>query len=308
MKRKRAIVLIIFFAMSSTTYAGKNTNRQLSFSSPEVTSATNIHFNEKYCTECHSKIPAKKEELFLRFSDFIQTCRCHGYTPENYTHPMGLKLSPENKRKIPHNFPLSDGKITCNTCHSTAMQCNTEQNRNRRNKKFLRSSPLQPRSAICSQCHNRSQYQKLSPHNQLDSSGNIIKAKCLYCHKIKPNEKQATLNKQRSGAAGTVEFVAEFNTLCFRCHYNQTKQHIINANHLKPPSAKIRSNIRNSEIRLGVIFPLDNKGAVACPTCHNPHERGVIPFDSPGAKGAGEESRLRVTKQGHKICAACHNY
>ncbi|MCB2182693.1 MAG: hypothetical protein KQH63_11740 [Desulfobulbaceae bacterium] len=308
MKKRKKAAFIIFLAVSSAAYASKGPPGEMSFVNHGVTPDTNIHFNEEFCTECHLEIPGKGQKLLLRFADFTQTCRCHGYTPENYTHPLGTKLSPEDKRKIPKGFPLAEDTITCNTCHDLTLQCDAQGKANHRNGNFLRVNSLQPRSALCYQCHDISSYQRLSPHQQLDSSGKIIKAKCLYCHRMKPDEKKATLKKQRSGAAGTVEFVEEFNTLCFRCHYRQTRQHIINANHLKPPPAKILANIANSEKRLGVIFPLDGKGAVACPTCHNPHQRGIIPPELPGAKGAGERKRLRVTKQGHKICVACHNY
>ena len=78
----------------------------------------------------------------------------------------------------------------------------------------------------------------MDPHIQLDKIGNIIKEKCLYCHKKLPDVSQATLcNSKKIG-----ELVAPIGKLdvrcyrcyrCYRCHYKQTQLHPINTNHLK---------------------------------------------------------------------------
>ncbi len=300
--------MIILLAFCSLVYAEDNKDQFIPFLNKDVTVSTDIHFSEKYCTECHLQIPKTDGNIFLRFKDYNVTCRCHGYSPESYTHPVGITPSADSKSKIPQKFPLEDGKITCNTCHFISMQCNGDQDLNKQNSRFLRVFSFKSRTALCFQCHESSQYERLNPHEQLDTDGNIIEKKCLYCHRFKPDEKHATLQLQRSGAPGTVEFVAEMSTLCFRCHFRKTKRHIINMNHLRKPSVKIRSKMKKSERKLKVILPLDDAGGITCPTCHNPHQRGVIPLQSPGARGASEKSRLRVPYAQNRICKACHNY
>ncbi len=298
---------IILLSMCTFAFAEDKSPQEAPFVNLQVTYDTDVHFNEMYCTECHMQIPVKGGETFLRFNEDAQTCRCHGYTTETYTHPVGMPPSAAIKENMPPDLPLAEGKITCNTCHAIAMQCNAGQQTRRSNKQFLRFYSPKSRTALCYQCHKKTDYERLSPHRQLDENGKIIEVKCLYCHKFKPDEKTATLEKQRSDTPGTVEFVAELSTLCFRCHFRQTKQHIITVNHLlvKPPP-KIRANMRLSEKMRWIILPLDDAGSLTCATCHNPHERGVIPAASPGAKGASEKSRLRVTLKNNKICKACH--
>jgi hypothetical protein len=294
---KRAAATIILLLMSIIANAAETSRREIPF----------IHFNENYCTECHVQIPANGKETFLRFDDYDRTCRCHGYTAETYTHPVAIAPAAEMKMKMGTVLPLDDGKITCNTCHAISRQCTAAAPSPPNNKGFLRIYYPASRTALCYTCHEESDYKRLNPHEQLDAAGNIIEAKCLYCHKMKPDEKHATLKKQRQGYPGTVEFVAKLSTLCFRCHFRQTKQHIVTTYHLRKPPPDIRARMQYSEELLWVILPLDDSGSITCATCHNPHQRGVIPAMSPGARGASEYRRLRVTLDKNRICKACHD-
>jgi hypothetical protein len=65
-------------------------------------------------------------------------------------------------------------------------------------------------------------------------------------------------------------------------------------------------NMKESEKLLGIILPLNYEGKITCATCHNPHERGVIPTEKSSARGASEKFRLRVPGQSGEICSACH--
>ena len=300
-------IFLVFIVMSSIVYADESSQPKVPFVNPDVTYATNIHNNGYYCTECHRHKPTGDGDKFLLYNDYSLTCRCHGYTTKKYTHPIGCKLSAEKKEMVPADFPLEEGMITCNTCHAIVMQCRDSQNPGVQIENFLRVDSSQTRTAICYACHDKTKYARLNPHEQFDQLGRIIESKCLYCHKFKPDEKTATLKKQRAGETGTVEFVAELFTLCFRCHFKQTDNHLVNANHVtRQPPAKILANIQNSERRLDIILPLDDKGGLTCATCHNPHQRGIIPSSSPASKGASEVKRLRVPKEGNRICRACH--
>ena len=70
------------------------------------------------------EIPPQKGPKFLRYGgDFKILCRCHYNTEKNYPHPVDLEPSESLKRRIPHELPLQDGKVTCATCHQIFNQC-----------------------------------------------------------------------------------------------------------------------------------------------------------------------------------------
>jgi len=302
--RCRVGCLIFFLLVSNVSFAKERSGNQLTFVNPGVNASTNVHFNKYYCNECHLNSEGQGA-MDMRFDDYIETCRCHNYTPETYTHPVGVKLSPEKQTKIPSDFPLKDDTITCVTCHRMSLQCQADSSMEKFNSSFLRVNPLLSRTAICYKCHHEAEYKMMDPHNQIDTQGNVVKEKCLYCHKKVPDVNRATLEESK-GEADLVAPIGKLDVLCYRCHYKQIQMHPINANHLKKPPPRILENMRRSERKLGIILPLDARGKVTCVTCHNPHERGVIPVGKTGAGGAGEVGRLRVPRVGDKICLACH--
>jgi hypothetical protein len=265
-----------------------------------VTETTDIHYTGKYCTECHEKTPVEGGDKFLKFGgDFTQLCRCHGYTAGTYIHPVDIEPSEEKKPKIPDDLPLQDGKITCSTCHDIYMQCQYNPRLKQLNKNFLRGAPYVSRTTMCFRCHDEKKYKMLDPHTQLTAKGDIIVEKCLYCHVEKPDVERASSIKD-------IKLIGGFEVLCSRCHFEQSQLHPINANHLRKPTVKTLEMMKEAERRFGIILPLNYEGKVTCITCHNPHERGVIPAYKAAAKGASEEYRLRLPGKTEQICLACH--
>ncbi len=270
-----------------------------------VTVDTNVHFTGKYCEECHSATPVEGGEKHLKFgTDYKQTCNCHEFAKGTYIHPVFIKPSKEKAALIPDNFPLTEGEISCNTCHDIYLQCQDKVVTKLFNKNFLRGGPFQHRTDICFNCHNQDEYNMLDPHNQIDEYGNIIEDKCLYCHTEKPDEKTDSFKKGSYGKQ--VKLIGKLMPLCVRCHPTKERMHPINANHLQRPSTMTLANIRESEKKYDVILPLSNKGELTCATCHNPHEKGVLPKRKASAKGAGEKYRLRLSGMTGEICRACH--
>jgi hypothetical protein len=57
-----------------------------------------------------------------------------------------------------------------------------------------------------------------------------------------------------------------------------------------------------------LLLPLGEEREISCSTCHNPHERGVIPASNPLSRGAeptpAEFHRLRL--EAENLCLACH--
>jgi hypothetical protein len=300
-------LLIATAALSNILFAQEEGEPELMFVDKKVTRETNVHYTGKYCSECHEQKPKKGGNKYLRFnSDYTQLCRCHGYTAESYIHPVNIVPSDEKKPKIPKSLPLQDEKVTCTTCHDIYKQCSYNPRAKRENKFFLRGAPFARRTDLCFRCHDEKKYRMLDPHNQIDAQGNIIEDKCLYCHEEKPDEKRATFKASEGIHGSVVKLIGSLEVLCYRCHYKQSTLHPINANHLRKPSDKTLTNMKESEETFGIILPLNYEGKITCATCHNPHERGVIPDEKASARGASEKFRLRLPGETGEICAACH--
>lgn len=288
------ITITVLISVSVMLSAQEKTEDKSMLPQETVTDTTNIHYTGKYCSECHEKKPQKGGNKFLKFGgDFTQLCRCHGYTPDTYIHPVDIVPSEEKKAKIPSTLPLTEGKVTCVTCHDIYLQCQESKILKQINKRFLRGAPFRKRTDICFECHDEKKYKMLDPHNQLNANGEIIVEKCLYCHLEKPDPEHATFKD--------VKLVGDLIIICQRCH--PPRNHPANADHLRKPSEDTLAIIKQGGGKFNISLPLDSNGKITCVTCHNPHEKGVIPADLPGAKGAGEKFRHRLPGQ---ICQLCH--
>ncbi len=189
-------------------------------------------------------------------------------------------------------------------------------------RKFQKKASLQKKD-ICSKCHQKNKYKIFDPHNQLNETGDIIREKCLYCHPEKPDEKRATFTIHRP----EIKFIRSLDVLCLGCHSKvYDHAHPVNANHICKPSNEMLAMMKASEKEFDIILPLNFKGEIMCATCHNPHERGVIPYEKSAAKGASEKYRVRLAGQTErseaegasgnstfrisgpifKICITCH--
>lgn len=294
MKKLTFILFIVLVTPVFIIFARQDAN-----AAGELPETVDVHYSDKYCIECHEQKPEEGGNTYLKYNgDFTQLCRCHGYTPGTYIHPIDIVPSEEKRSLIPDDFPLLNDKVSCVTCHDMYLQCKKNPKFKVLNKRFLRGAPYVSRTTLCFRCHDEKKYTMLDPHNQLTETGDIIIDKCLYCHLEKPDETSATFKE--------VKLIGQLEVLCFRCHYKQSKLHPINANHLVKPSRQIIENMKDSEEKFGIILPLNYDGNITCPTCHNPHERGVIPRGKASSKGASENYRLRLAGEKLQICVACH--
>jgi hypothetical protein len=268
----------------------------------------NPHFTGKYCDFCHAKKPEIDGEKYLKYGgDLIQLCSCHKYTAGTYIHPVFIKPSAEKIEKIPGDYPLVEGKLSCITCHDMYKQCqenpdlqyllnSKKQRKHKIDIMFLRGDNLQKRTDICFKCHNESKYKMLDPHNQMDAKGKIIIDKCLYCHKQTPDVDTESFKD--------VGLIGDLKVLCRRCH-GDFSRHPAGVDHFVVPSPKLYARMKIIEGEFGIVLPLDHEGKLTCATCHNPHERGVIPEAKSGSMGAGEQYRHRLPQ---KLCQSCHGY
>jgi hypothetical protein len=225
-------------------------------------------------------------------------CRCHYSASNNYVHPVDRRPSRNMIDRIPAQFPLWEGQITCITCHDIFIQCEDRplDRAFLKDQKFLRGAPFETEADICFQCHNIESYRMYNPHLQLDAHKEIIKDKCLYCHSELPDEKQTNAKDAR--------LIGNLQALCIRCHMKAPRQDF-HAKHLRKPTAEVLDRIKQLEQQDNIILPLSEDGMITCATCHNPHEKGVIPDVRAGAKGAGEKWRQRLADT-NTMCIKCH--
>jgi hypothetical protein len=259
----------------------------------------NIHFTGKECKECHEKTPVKGGNTFLKYGgDFEQLCRCHHSTPGSLVHPWGIVPSKGKIDKIPAEFPLKNGKLSCGTCHDIALQCQESPKKLRkklRKKKkfFLRGEPYKQRTDFCFKCHNQKSYEMQDVHDQVNDNGEMLVKKCQYCHTEKPDVKKTRYKN--------IKLIENPEAICQGCHVINGN-HSGNYNHMIKPSEKALERMKNMETMFGIILPL-YKGKISCMTCHNPHEKGVIPAELPSAKGADSKFRHRLP---NILCQECH--
>jgi hypothetical protein len=266
--------------------------REFKFENAQVTPVTNIHYTGKYCSECHETTPLPGADRRLRFGgDYKILCRCHTQTPEVYIHPFDMAPTPAKKERMPRDFPLEDGKVTCLTCHDIYRQC--QKRLFERNS--LRGAPYARRVDFCYHCHVMEKYAPTDPHRQLNDNHEILIGTCLMCHREKPDEKHATFKE--------VTLIGDIETLCRRCHHI-AGNHSGNEDHMGlVPSPDGLKKIKAVEAKYHTRLPLDENGKMTCITCHNPHAKGVIPENRPGARGAGSRYRHRLPEN---LCQECH--
>jgi hypothetical protein len=264
----------------------------LTFENEDVTLSTDIHYTGNYCNECHVEPALETGSAGLKFGgDYGQLCRCHADSSAVYIHPFDITPTQEKKKRIPSDFPLEDEKVTCLTCHDIYLQCQ----KRLFNRDSLRGAPYPKRTDFCYKCHAMENYEQTDPHLQLNETGEIVLETCMICHEEKPDEKHATFKD--------VLFVGDIEVMCRRCHHI-AGNHSGNADHMGiRPSTDGMQRIRTMEEKYDVRLPLDENGKMTCITCHNPHAKGVIPEDSPGAKGADSRYRHRLPED---LCKECH--
>lgn len=218
-------------------------------------------------------------------------CGCHENAKAWWTHhTVGEPPSPELASRIPAELPLPDGRLACVTCHDPALVCDKEG----APRSGLRGGPWLDRSDPCYQCHDAEAYQRFDSHAQVDTKGRFLEQTCLYCH-------DRVAERGRAGSAGVV-LIDKVDRLCVRCH--QVGPHPANVDHDRVPSRAMLKRMEGLEETYNVALTLDSSGRMTCVTCHNPHERGVIPVAEAGARGASDAGQLRLPRI---LCASCHD-
>ncbi len=200
-----------------------------------------------------------------RGSDSKFCLQCHKACPT--LHPVSeIEVKETECIRVPAEFPLKNGRMTCLTCHDTESK----------NRDFLRSTrPLVRRFDFCFQCHNEECYKKFNPHRTIESRTDWSRKKkaCIYCH----------------GVGATLE---AYNA-CYGCHTKTP--HVGAYEHLKADREKIEKLVRDKEEVFDIKSIKDLKprvdervlkkrkpkvilvkGRIECITCHNPHPQIAV--------------------------------
>jgi len=246
----------------------------------------NPHRSGIFCFLCHEKEPhGAEKEIYLKCKgDTVALCKnCHdNQRAKADNHPVNIIPSQSGGVKIPKDFPLFQGKVTCLTCHKLFCQGKKE------SPFFLRGGPYQKRIDTCLICHIKKQFLKVNPHDQLTDTGEIREDRCLFCHEI--NKENAT------GLA--FKFKAPFKFYCLGCHPINIEEHPFGARHTGRKLHTVWGNLKPEErIELSQqekfkMFPLTINGEIMCTTCHNPHDVRKGP-------------KLRISDV-NKSCQQCH--
>jgi hypothetical protein len=295
MRKKRILFLIILLSFWGCLSLPEQKEQKTAMPKREPAvpnENTNIHFTGRYCSECHERTPVKGGDIYLKYNgDYRLLCRCHHGMSPGYCHPLEINSEPNEKLTMPADFPLQDGKFTCDTCHDVYRQCQKRVF----DRYTLRGAPYPRKTDFCYRCHDRKKYQALNAHHQIQADGTLDVKMCLYCHKKKPDEKTATYKE--------VTFIGDMRALCRRCHPIEGN-HPGDFDHMAaPPSAKALKHMAVMETTCDIILPLAQDGKMTCITCHNPHEKSVIAADKPSAKGADSKYRERLPGI---LCIECH--
>lgn len=273
----------------------------------------NPHWNKNGCIACHKSTAANASAKNLRHESVAQGCyNCHSPAFDHrYIHPVnikpGRKMLDDMEPAMRSALAKSNNQVTCTSCHDMTLQCRTDSKKwQTLHPKFFRNGPYESRSQLCFTCHDKDEYQRLNPHDQIDDKGNVRPEKCYVCHA----DSLARLKHVRE--IDQMEFYAEdtLASMCWGCHpwtphpggqftFFKSKA---GPNHLVKPSEKIKQRMEESAEEYLLYFPLEpGSGKIFCATCHNVHEKGVIK-EPVKARGADSKRRLRDPK----ICEYCH--
>jgi len=294
--------------------------------------APNPHWKPDACTTCH--IASGDALSPIHAAEVNALClSCHdGRRATAEAHPIARPVD-KTFYPIPPNFPLTDARLACLTCHDAKKACTPAAKRPYSNSAFLRSPPPPPKPAtpatqprtpgqnFCNNCHVPERYAKFNPHIMLTppptpgAARGLQENACLFCHeKVNP--------RVGSDRTGSPNIRLDQLTLCRSCH--PTHKEIYKNGHIGvaiPPDMLAYMKAREMIGLLGAPTPAllkelkdagaeptrlvpDRNGTITCTTCHNPHQYGLFPPDSPLAYQA---IRVVNSPAGPRTVSPVHN-
>ena len=283
--------------------------------------AKNPHGDPVLCSSCHTSAVVGRGDL--RFDGNVsQLCQsCHdGRLATREVHPVDLAPSATIAKEIPSDFPLEDGMLTCRSCHDISRGCKAGQPATVSNRNLLRGARVSHRLEFCFRCHEQENYQSFNAHDQLEA-GKAKTDTCVWCH-VRVPDVDSRLKEDVSYTLRSKSF-----GVCNNCHV-VAKDHPTGDSHMyATPSAKMMWHMSAYEIqpqmhlpfkqlleyvraanRAPRSIPLDENGRITCYSCHNPHEKGLLPNWNPRSVGAEPKQAANHRLRAHEgiVCRACH--
>jgi len=283
--------------------------------------AKNPHGDPALCSCCHTSAVGGRNTL--RFDGNVsQLCQsCHnGRLATREAHPVDLAPSASTMQKIPSDFPLENGMLTCLSCHDLTRGCKAGQPAAAPNRNSLRGAGVSHPLEFCFRCHVKENYRSFNAHDQLEA-GKAKTDSCLWCHVSIPDV-DSRLKEGASYALRSKSF-----GVCSNCH-RVARDHPTGSSHMfATPSAKMLWYMSAYEIQpqmhlplkqlLGYVLaakrapssiPLDERGRITCYSCHNPHEKGLLPDWNPRSVGAEPKQAVnhRLRAREGNTCRTCH--
>lgn len=279
----------------------------------EMSDIASPHWNTDGCIACHTSTKTNASAKNLRYKTADKTCyNCHSPDFDHrYIHPSDVrpdkKMLANMDKSMQAILAKNKNTITCTTCHEMKLQCLPALSKQKAtNPGFFRNGPYDSRTQMCFLCHDKSQYQRLDPHDQIDPQGKIQPEKCRVCHA----DSMERLDNITDTDQLRFHEKQDLSSMCWGCHpwtphpggqftFFKKKS---GPNHLVKPSDRIAKRLKEMTRKNQITFPLEPEtGKIFCATCHNVHEKGVIKTLE---KAKGADSRKRLREQ--KICSYCH--
>ncbi len=261
---------------------------------PAPAKADNPHWNPARCATCHTDRPAAIAPVA---ADTL-CMSCHdGVRARDENHPVGRR--PDARLfTVPPDWPLSDGRTGCLTCHDVKKQCLAPHERPMLNPMFLRGRVVgNVVNALCTTCHRPELLERFNPHVMLDGDA-IVQAKCDFCH-------AGPLPRQAKVRTGQTALVREEVAFCRGCH--TTHMEYFNPGHVGARlTPEMRRRLAEKPAALGPL----RDGRIICTTCHNPHQQGVFGRTSELAVNALKPVGPDKVVSGinaNVLCVSCHD-
>lgn len=310
---KNAVLIVVLFSAPILAGGEESVNK----GEP----AKNPHRDPALCSSCHTSAVAGR--VALRFGGNVsQLCRsCHdGRLAAREVHPVDMAPGAAMAKTIPDDIPLKDGKLTCLSCHDVSVDCRAGQPAAVPNSNLLRGARVSHPVEFCFRCHVKEKYQAFNAHDQLEA-GKQKTDTCIWCHDKVPDvdssPKESASYALRSESAG----------VCSNCHTVE-KDHPAGDSHMYAiPTAEMKLHMSAYEMqpRMNLPFrqlleyvratnraprsiPLDENGRITCYSCHNPHEKGLLPDWNLRSVGAEPKKAVNHRLRSHEsiACRACH--
>lgn len=269
-------------------------------SSQRVAKVTSPHWAASRCNACHSLDATQRPKPIPAESVNDVCLSCHdGEKAHAEPHPIG-RMAKTELVATPADWPTVDNRIACITCHDIQRHCSATAQRPLTNGAMLRFFDEEKPIALCMQCHQADDGWRISPHNQLDTSGRLKSDSCLFCHTSAPLAAAGATPNQKPALRTDPERV------CLSCHTKHWDYfpggHV---ERLMPP--EMLQALQSDGGRKARQLPLD-QGRVMCYTCHNPHEPGVFAAGSAAAARASAQDDAGVFLRMNRaeLCIACH--